>query len=444
MKKVFSIVLMVLFVTVTFTACHNETLDLNTGKVTYGELDLTSLGLKLDVYVDTIYPQSRANTSVNDFIVTVRDVEKKQVEQWVYSEMPELVSLPVGSYTITASSPDGPQTGFDVPYYEGEVSCIIAENQLTTVDPIICKLATSMFTVQFSDDLLPLLGNDVQVIISVGDNKLVFTKNEIRKGYIIVPDEATAFNVELKGTVDGEQVDINKRSEAVIASCQHNIINFGLDSVHEDGPITDSRVDLDIELTINSEWIVSKDVVDVNPGDEPTIDDFPSEGTEDGSQGGGNQGEGDEGESDMNQPQIIGSNFNGTSFDISNDVLSIPTSTGLDNPMTLQVTLKASQGIAHVYVTIDSEKLTDGLLSDVGLSSDFDLAEPGSLSSGLSGLGFPVGDEVIGKTQIVFDITQFTPLLGLYGVANHNFVIRVVDQKNLEVTKTLRIKSVEL
>lgn len=443
MKKVFSIVLMVLFVTVTFTACHNETLELNTGKVTYGELDLTSLGLKLDVYVDTIYPQSRANISVNDFVVTVRDVEKKQVEQWVYSEMPELVSLPVGSYTITASSPDGPQTGFDVPYYEGEVSCIIAENQLTTVDPIICRLATSMFTVQFSDDLLPLLGDDVQVIISVGENKLVFTKNETRKGYIVVPDKATAFNVELKGTVDGEQVDINKRSEAVIASCQHNIIDFELDSVHEDGPITDSRVDLDIELSINSEWIVSKDVVDVKPEDEPVIDDFPSEGTEGGSQGGGDQEEGDEGESDANQPQIIGSNFNGTPFDISNDVLSVPTSTSIDNPMTLQVTLKASQGIAHVYVTIDSETLTDDLLSDVGLSSNFDLAEPGSLSAGLSGLGFPVGDEVIGETQIVFDITQFTPLLGVYGVANHNFVIRVVDQKNLGVTKTLKIKSVE-
>lgn len=442
MKKVFSIVLMALFVIGTFTACHNETLEINTGKVAYGELDLTSLGVNLDVNVDTIYQQSRANVSENDFVITVFDEEKEQVEQWVYSKMPDLVSLPVGSYTITASSPDGPQTGFDVPYYEGEVSCTITENQITTVEPIVCKLATSMFTIQFSDDLLPLLGNDVVVIISVGDEILKFTKSETRKGYIVVPDEETAFNVELKGTVDGEWIDINKRSEVAVAPCQNNIINFELDSVHEDSSITGSRVDFDIELSINSEWIISKDEIDVKPGDEPAINDFPSEGTEGGNQG-GSQGEGDEGTSDANQPQIIGSNFNGSPFDISNDELIVPTSISMDNPMTLQVMLKASQGIAHVYVTIDSETLTDDLLSGVGLSSNFDLANPGSLSSGLSSLGFPVGNEVIGKTQIVFDITQFTPLLGIYGAANHNFIIRLVDQNGLEVTKTLKIKSAE-
>lgn len=442
MKKVFSIVLMALFVIGAFTACHNETLEMNTGEVAYGELDLTSLGVNLDVYVDTIYQQSRANVSVSDFVITVFNAEKEQVEKWTYNKMPELVSLPVGSYTITASSPDGPQTGFDVPYYEGEVSCTITENQITTVEPIVCRLATSMFTIQFSDDLLPLLGNDVQVIISVGDNELVFTKSETRKGYIVVPNEETAFNVELKGTVDGEWIDINKRSEVAVAPCQNNIIRFELDSVHEDSSVTGSRVDFDIELSINSEWIISKDEIDVKPGNEPTIDDFPSEGTEGGNQG-GSQGEGDEGTSDANQPQIIGSNFNGSPFDISNDELIVPTSISMDNPMTLQVMLKASQGIAHVYVTIDSETLTDDLLSGVGLSSNFDLANPGSLSSGLSGLGFPVGNEVIGKTQIVFDITQFTPLLGIYGAANHNFIIRLVDQNGLEVTKTLKIKSAE-
>ena len=70
------------------------------------------------------------------------------------------------------------------------------------------------------------------------------------------------------------------------------------------------------------------------------------------------------------------------------------------------------------------------------------MAEPGDLEAGLKGLGFPTGTDVIGKEEIPFDITQFTSLLGIYGAANHNFIIRVVDQQGLEVTETLKIKSV--
>ena len=49
------------------------------------------------------------------------------------------------------------------------------------------------------------------------------------------------------------------------------------------------------------------------------------------------------------------------------------------------------------------------------------MAEPGELEAGLKGLGFPTGDAVVGQTTILFDVTGFTPLLGLYGAASHNF-----------------------
>ena len=61
----------------------------------------------------------------------------------------------------------------------------------------------------------------------------------------------------------------------------------------------------------------------------------------------------------------------------------------------------------------------------------------------MNGLGFPTGAAVVGQTEILFDVTNFTPLLGLYGAASHNFIIRLVDQQGLEVTQTLKIKSVE-
>ena len=131
--------------------------------------------------------------------------------------------------------------------------------------------------------------------------------------------------------------------------------------------------------------------------------------------------------------------FNENAFDIENDVLEIAKSASVK----LQVTLYAPNGIANVYVEIDSETLTSDILGGVGLASSFDLAHPGDLEVGLNSLGFPTGDEVIGQTELLFDITQFTSLLGIYGVAKHNFIIRLVDQNGLEITKTLKIKSIE-
>lgn len=179
----------------------------------------------------------------------------------------------------------------------------------------------------------------------------------------------------------------------------------------------------------------SDETVGVNPGEEPGIDDFPTDGGE-----GPGDGEGGD-ETEQNKPTIEGTSFNGAKFDIAKDVLEVPIS--IKDPMELQVTLFAPNKIAHVYVTIDSETLTEELLTTVNLAKSFDLAEPGELKGGLESLKFPTESDVIGKEELPFNITQFTSLLGLYGAANHNFIIQVVDQKGLEVTQTLKIKSVE-
>ena len=237
--------------------------------------------------------------------------------------------------------------------------------------------------------------------------------------------------VTLKGTIDGEAIDYSERITDVKTGV-HNIIKYKFT------PVSDGSGDggtLNVAINVDSSLTGSDEVIGVNPGEEPGIDDFPEDGGEE-------PGEGD-GEGDQNMPTIVGANFNGSPFDIEKDILNVSIKTDMDNPIPLQVTLSAPNGIAHVYVTIDSETLTEDLLTEVDLAKDFDLAEPGDLESGLNNLGLPTGENVIGKTEIPFDITNFTPLLGMFGVATHNFIIRLVDQQNLEVTQTLKIKSVE-
>ncbi len=417
----------------TFSACHSEKMETGATDVT-GQLSLASMKMEVDLKVDTVYPQSRAGVDVSNFLLTIKNSQGEQVEQYTYSEMPEIISLPVGTYTVVASSAEAATNGFDVPFYTGSTEQFtIKENELTEVSALTCRLANVMISVEYDEELRKLMGEDVVTTVKIGDNSLDIPSSETRKAYLIAPASAGSMDITLKGTIDGESVTEVKRVENVQAG-QYNIIKYVLSPVDDGNNSVGGN--LNIAINIDSSMTSSDETVGVNPGEEPGIDDFPTDGGEEPGDGDGDGG--DESGSDQNMPTIVGTNFNGNPFDISKDVLTV--TKGQSVP--LSVTLLAPNKMAHVYVTIDSETLTEDVLVGVNLAKNFDLAEPGDLEAGLKGLGFPTGTDVIGKEEIPFDITQFTSLLGIYGAANHNFIIRVVDQQGLEVTETLKIKSV--
>lgn len=424
MKKIFLICLTLFTSLLAFTACHSEAMEsVSSAK---GDLNLSSMKAEVDTNVDTVYVGSRAESTVDvsSFLVTIYDAQSQKVEQWNYNAMPEIVSLAVGTYSIVVTSAETPSNGFDTPYYKGTATCEIKENEVVDVPVITCKLANMLFSVEYDEEFQGKIGEDVTTTITVGENSLENPYSETRSAYLIAPEgETTSMIVTLKGTIDGESIDYSERVESVKIGV-HNIIKYKFASV-SDGSAGDGT--LGVSIVVDSSMIGSDEVVGTDPGKEPGIDDFPEEGGED-------PGDGDE-----NAPTIVGSNFNGNAFDITKDVLEVKKGASAQ----LQVTLSALNGIAHVYVTIDSKTLTEDILTGVNLAKSFDLAEPGALEEGLKGLGFPTGDAVVGQTNLLFDITDFTSLLGIYGAANHNFIIRLVDQNGLEVTETLKIKSVE-
>uniref|UniRef100_UPI00307AAE36 DUF4493 domain-containing protein n=1 Tax=Phocaeicola coprophilus TaxID=387090 RepID=UPI00307AAE36 len=433
MKNIFLICFTLMVVLFTFSACHSEKMETGATDVT-GQLSLASMKMEVDLKVDTVYPQSRAGVDVSNFLLTIKNSQGEQVEQYTYSEMPEIISLPVGTYTVVASSAEAATNGFDVPFYTGSTEQFtIKENELTEVSALTCRLANVMISVEYDEELRKLMGEDVVTTVKIGDNSLDIPSSETRKAYLIAPASAGSMDITLKGTIDGESVTEVKRVENVQAG-QYNIIKYVLSPVDDGNNSVGGN--LNIAINIDSSMTSSDETVGVNPGEEPGIDDFPTDGGEEPGDGDGDGG--DESGSEQNMPTIVGTDFNGKPFDISKDVLTV--TKGQSVP--LSVTLLAPNKMAHVYVTIDSETLTEDVLVGVNLAKNFDLAEPGDLEAGLKGLGFPTGTDVIGKEEIPFDITQFTSLLGIYGAANHNFIIRVVDQQGLEVTETLKIKSV--
>lgn len=418
MKKYFLICLTLLAGMLAFTACHSEVMEgQSTGK---GELNLASMTAEVNMEVETVYLGSRAEsgTDFSNYIVTVYDAQSQKVNQWKYSEMPEIVSLAVGTCTVEVTSAEAPTNGFDIPYYKGSTTCEIKENEIVDVPAITCKLANMMFSVEYDEEFKSKMGEDVVTTITVGDNSLEIPGSETRKAYLVAPGgETTSVTVTLKGTIDGEVIDYSERFD--VKTGVHNVIKY--DFV----PVSDGTGDgstLKVAINVDSSLTGSDEVIGVNPGEEPGIDDFPENGGEE-------PGDGD-GEGDQNMPTIVGANFNGSPFDIENDVLNI---TGA---ATLKVEINAPNGIAHLYVDIQSETLD---VTEVGLSNSFDLAYPGDLQEGLNGLGFPTGGEVIGKESTVFDISTFTVLLLTFS-GDHNFVIHVVDQQNLEVTKVLKLR----
>ena len=104
MKKIFLICFTLIASTLLFCACHMESMeDIVNAK---GNLSLSSMKVGVNLDVDVVYWDSRAESEIDlsNYIVTIYDKYSQRAGQWVYSEMPEIVSLAVGTYTVEVKS----------------------------------------------------------------------------------------------------------------------------------------------------------------------------------------------------------------------------------------------------------------------------------------------------------------------------------------------------
>lgn len=431
MKNIFLICLTLMVVLFTFSACHSEKMETGATDVT-GQLSLASMKMEVDLKVDTVYPQSRAGVDVSNFLLTIKNSQGEQVEQYTYSEMPEIISLPVGTYTVVASSAEAATNGFDVPFYTGSTEQFtIKENELTEVFALTCRLANVMISVEYDEELRKLMGEDVVTNVKIGDNSLDIPSSETRKAYLIAPASAGSMDITLKGTIDGESVTEVKRVDNVQAG-QYNIIKYVLNSV-DDGTNSNVGGNLNIAINIDSSMTSSDETVGVNPGEEPGIDDFPTDGGEEPGDGDGDSdGDGEGGiTSDIN---ITGKKLGDSSFDID----QTQTITGAT---TLIVGIEAPAGIQNLKVKITSAGNDDFNGIGEGLG-EFDLAHSDSMNENAQAmipvLGLPIDDAVLNQTNLDFNISKFTSMLsGFKGT--HTFKITVTDNQGKTESKSLVI-----
>ena len=161
----------------------------------------------------------------------------EETEDW--TTWTEPIKLPVGTYTIEASSSgfDGKTAGWDKPYYAAKETVDIKMNTNTSKE-IVCKLANVLVTVEFSDDFRAAFQSAVVGVSdkSNSDNKVTFEMrqaSETGKAYFPVTDLISNLTVSnYKGELHSKKDTITgiKAQENVIL--RYCIASSGSSNIH--------------------------------------------------------------------------------------------------------------------------------------------------------------------------------------------------------------------
>ena len=370
---------------------------------------------------------NRAGVDVSNFIVSINNADGETVKRWKYSEMPEVVTLPVDEgYYIDVISHNQEKAAWEAPFFKGSSEKFnIVKNQLTNAGTITCKLSNIKVSIKFADDLKKIMEDDCKVTVIANDAGLLeFTANETRSGYFQAIEGSSTLVATFTGTIRGSYEEIRKVYTDVEAG-QHRIITYSVKSGDPTIPDENGNIDIadgisidmtTIDESVNGNVSTDEDIIDGDrPGQEEPVYPEPDQPTPD-------------------EPSEKFFTFN-TSISLTETNQAVE---GKD----YSIDIVSVNPLANLKVKIESNYLNDEFLASVGLVSEFDLANlTPELSAmlGEGGFGFPTGDQVKGSKSVKFDLTPFIPLLNLSPTPNdiHKFHLTVVDDKNNSETVVL-------
>lgn len=412
MKKIFKY-FVIASVAIIATACKEE--GIHTEQGTTGTVDLASLVVSYDASANIM-----RSTDVNNFNITILAADGKEKKaEWKYSDMPEIFTLDAGSYIIKAESHTPADAAWDAPYYTAQKSFKIEVDKVTPIGEIVCPLSNVKVTVEFTQDLIEVMGDDCKVNVGLGKGSLDYTKDENRAGYFTVLSENNRLYAYFKGTVDGA-VDSTYREIENVKAGEWRILRYSLKQNSEENTESGSFA---TNLSVDVSCYTVEQNVQV-PVEEDVITDPEGNGETPGEEPGDNPGD--------NPPTSEGPVITATTFDITQPQ-------EVTDDLVITVEVRSELPLAGLTVDIESTTLTPDELEGVGLSAHLDLAYPGDLQGQLEGLGFPVGENVIGQNYLSFDITQFAGLLGALGSGTHNFIMTATDSENNQTVQTLTL-----
>ena len=373
------------------------------------------------------YLTTRAGVpSTDDFTVEITKAGARTPSvTYRYADMPEILTLPAGNYTVKADHGKNPVAEWEAPYFKGESEFTIEENKITEeVEPIVAKLSNIRVTIKFGPNLAGAMSADSKVTVKVGDEGVMtFTSGEARSAYFKHVSNSLSMTATFEGTVDGDRITESKTYDDVKPG-NHYTVTFKMESIEpdEDGTITpgvtvDSTVQVD-----NLNYKVDGET------DETLEDDLrPSQGGSEPDPGPGPQPEKKLPVAAPVTPEGEFAGYTQLDLDKVNDIDNLYCAWTVDS--------SAEGGFTSFKVDIVSDTLTPSELESVSLTDKLDLIEPGEFEEALDGLGFPV--RIGGTTHADFDITGFLSMMAALGPGNTTFVLTVSDANG---TSTFHIR----
>lgn len=419
------------------TGCDKEAaFNMNPGE---GQLNCRTLTVD---YINN-NPKVRASeVELGDFTVNfVNTASNDTARSFKYAEMPEIVSLPQGSYRAKVSYGNNPIAEWEAPYYLGDSDFQINAGEITDdVDPVECVLSNIRVRVNISDLNLGLLGDDAQVVVHAGkEGQLTYNLSTTNKaGYFRFVENSHTLTAEFSGTVDGKYINATPLIFENVEAGKAYDINFTINRPDnmEPGEI-EVGGEPGSEITVNATIAIMDQTKKIDPNepeDNVPIDDMrPADGSDKpGKDPNGDDPSGDEPGTEVKGPKVIPT---APGLKLGEAYTLIDSET---TPVSFKVT--SETGIEEFKIVIDSNSLTPEELQVVGLSANLDLINPGELEGALNGLGFKTGNEVSGQKECSFDISQFVPMLQVLGAGDHKFIITVSDSDGTtEATLWLKV-----
>lgn len=438
MKKYINIMLALVLGAGLFS-CSKDTPFDNEFSGATGKLLKSSLSVSLD---GTRGPRSLRDRNVRMALPAADDfgvdfIKEGQSEPTLsfpkYSEMPEIVTLPVGNYTAVAHYGENPSAEWEAPYYAGtSEKFVIAVDEITDeISPIKCKLANVRVSIKFDEALQAAMDPDCKVSVHVGESGILdFSLQTLDKsGYFAYVEDSHTLAAVFNGNVDGYPTTETKTYTDVQPG-NHYSITFRLHDAGEEDPGNISGKD-DGDIIIVDALVSTEDMnQDIDPG-ETTLPDTmrPQEGDDPGSNPGQPDNPGKDDPADGNAPTVEGE------APIVLDQINVLPTDGSPFPVAIRIHSDSDKGIQTFKVSVKMANVSDQELYDLGLAPEMDLVNTDpAYAESLKGLGFPVN--IGGQKDVRFEITELMDMLGiLKGL--HEFKLTVGDEYGTTVRSLL-------
>ncbi|MDE5646414.1 MAG: DUF4493 domain-containing protein [Muribaculaceae bacterium] len=213
------------------TSCSSDE-PISDSEKTYGTLSTKSLSIDVSEIADAM------SRNTGDVLMTVEILQGNDtITKYAYENLPEVVRLPVGDYTIEVHSRNTLESAaFNAPYYKGIQNFTIRENLITEVDPVICRLINTKVSIVIDDYLEQQTEGDWDVRIVADENgksldfrghKLDESENAPSAGYFLVT-QGNTLTATFTGTVSGNKIVMTKTVTVENPGKEHHIFTFSI------------------------------------------------------------------------------------------------------------------------------------------------------------------------------------------------------------------------